>query len=125
METVKIWTNSIKCILCQIHDGPSENSTELGKFCNGTLPPALTSTSNSMLIHFKTDSSVTKTGFNASYTSGTEAKFYSLHNNIKDILRNIAIASVHVRYFSTSDICIWVIWETHDNSISDNNNDDD
>ncbi|XP_048465149.1 deleted in malignant brain tumors 1 protein [Rhincodon typus] len=49
-----------------IYDGPSTNSVLLAKFCSGS-DQTFTSTSNSMTVYFKTDSSVTRQGFSASY----------------------------------------------------------
>ncbi|XP_072414169.1 CUB and zona pellucida-like domain-containing protein 1 [Chiloscyllium punctatum] len=49
-----------------IYDGPSTNSVLLSKFCSGS-DETFTSTSNSMTVYFRTDSSVTRRGFSASY----------------------------------------------------------
>ncbi|XP_059509055.1 deleted in malignant brain tumors 1 protein-like [Stegostoma tigrinum] len=49
-----------------IYDGPSTNSTLVAKFCSGS-DQTFTSTSNSMTVYFKTDSSVTRQGFSANY----------------------------------------------------------
>ncbi|XP_041065220.1 uncharacterized protein LOC121289661 [Carcharodon carcharias] len=51
-----------------IYDGPTTNSVLLLKFCNGS-DEIFTSSSNSMTIYFRSDSSVTRRGFAANYSS--------------------------------------------------------
>ncbi|XP_078420929.1 scavenger receptor cysteine-rich domain-containing protein DMBT1-like isoform X3 [Cetorhinus maximus] len=51
-----------------IYDGPSTNSVLLSKFCNGS-DEIFTSSSSSMTIYFRSDSSVTRRGFAANYSS--------------------------------------------------------
>ncbi|XP_072181287.1 extracellular serine proteinase-like [Diadema setosum] len=53
----------------EIHDGDSTAATSLGKVCGDVIPEPITSTGNAMTVHFHTDSSVTRTGFRASYTA--------------------------------------------------------
>ncbi|XP_038629368.1 CUB and zona pellucida-like domain-containing protein 1 isoform X3 [Scyliorhinus canicula] len=49
-----------------VYDGPSTNSRLLSKFCQGS-DQIFSSSSNSMTIYFRSDSSVTKRGFTAAY----------------------------------------------------------
>ncbi|XP_045485243.1 cubilin-like [Pieris rapae] len=44
------------------------NGTSLGKYCGKSLPPALTTTSNKLMIKFQSDNSVNGLGFSLSYT---------------------------------------------------------
>ncbi|CAB3228775.1 unnamed protein product [Arctia plantaginis] len=55
----------------EVRDGPDMNSTLLGRFCGGSehMPPVQTSTHNFMFIRFKSDLSISGTGFYANYTT--------------------------------------------------------
>ncbi|XP_032520799.2 cubilin homolog [Danaus plexippus] len=55
----------------EIRDGPTVNSTLLGKYCGGaeSTPPIQTSTYNYMYIKFNSDMSITGRGFYANYTT--------------------------------------------------------
>lgn len=55
----------------QIRDGPDINSTLLGTYCGGSehIPPVQISTHNYLYLRFKSDMSVTGTGFYANYTT--------------------------------------------------------
>lgn len=47
----------------EIFDGVERNNlTSIGKFCGSDLPPTLTSSSNSLTLEFKSDSSVAREG---------------------------------------------------------------
>lgn len=51
----------------EVFDGNSADSTSLGRFCGHYYPEMLESSSNNMLIVFKSDSKVVRTGFKAEY----------------------------------------------------------
>lgn len=53
----------------EVFDGNSTDSTSLGRFCGYNYPEMLESSSNNMLIMFKSDSKVVRTGFKAEYYS--------------------------------------------------------
>ncbi|XP_075972136.1 cubilin [Anticarsia gemmatalis] len=55
----------------EIRDGPDGNSTLLGRYCGGSdhTPPVQTSTHNYMYIRFRSDMSLSGTGFYANYTT--------------------------------------------------------
>lgn len=55
----------------EIRDGPDINSTLLGRYCGGSqhMPPVQTSTHNYMYVRFKSDMSLSGTGFYANYTT--------------------------------------------------------
>ncbi|CAB3235739.1 unnamed protein product [Arctia plantaginis] len=55
----------------EVRDGPDVNSTLLGRFCGGSehIPPVQTSTHNFMYIRFKSDMTISGTGFYANYTT--------------------------------------------------------
>eukprot|EP00057_Strongylocentrotus_purpuratus_P019856 XP_011674330.1 PREDICTED: tolloid-like protein 1 [Strongylocentrotus purpuratus] len=50
-----------------VYDGTSTSDPVLAVLCGNTIPDSLTSSGRSMFLVFKTDSSVTKNGFSASY----------------------------------------------------------
>lgn len=52
-----------------VYDGSSSSSTRIGHFSGNSIPPELTTSGNQMTVIFTSDYSVTKTGFNAVYTS--------------------------------------------------------
>ena len=47
----------------QVHDGPTELGSSLGKFCGDLQPFSVWSTGNKMLVKFMSDSSINKIGF--------------------------------------------------------------
>ncbi|XP_061778961.1 ovochymase-2 [Nerophis lumbriciformis] len=51
----------------QVYDG----STSLGKFCGGTMPKPVESSSNTMIVRFKSDSTGRSRGFTATYTKSS------------------------------------------------------
>ncbi len=53
----------------EIYDGATIASPLLGRFTGDSLPPAITSSSGSVLVRFYTDNSVAKQGWSAYYTS--------------------------------------------------------
>lgn len=53
----------------QIYDGDSVSFPLVGTFCGNVIPAAVASTSNFLTVHFVTDSSVNRRGFNATYRS--------------------------------------------------------
>ena len=50
-----------------IYDGGSITSPMMGKYCGDSIPPSHISSSNDVLIHFQSDSSSTKAGFQMEY----------------------------------------------------------
>ncbi|XP_053569959.1 cubilin [Bombina bombina] len=60
--------NSTGCALTyiEIRDGDTEASSLIGKYCDSTIPASITSSSNSLWIKYKSDSSVTSS-FRAFY----------------------------------------------------------
>ncbi|XP_067441011.1 ovochymase-2 [Thunnus thynnus] len=55
----------------QVYDGYKAGSSLLGKFCGGTMPKPMESSSNTMMVRFKSDSSSTSKGFRATYTKSS------------------------------------------------------
>jgi len=54
----------------RVYDGPGTSDPLLGSYTGTTLPAAITSSGGSMLVHFTSDYSETRSGWTASYTSG-------------------------------------------------------
>ena len=52
-----------------VYNGPTTSDSLLGSFTGNTLPPAVTSTGGTMLVHFTSDPSLNKQGFSAKYAS--------------------------------------------------------
>ena len=55
-----------------LYDGNSEVSPPLAKHCGGLIPPTYFSQTNMLFIHFQTDGSVTRTGFELEYTPSSK-----------------------------------------------------
>ncbi|HIA07157.1 MAG TPA: T9SS type A sorting domain-containing protein, partial [Flavobacteriales bacterium] len=55
----------------KVYDGPTTSSNILGTFSGTSLPTTVTSTGGDMLLHFTSDGSIVKTGWDATYTSST------------------------------------------------------
>ncbi|XP_040002652.1 ovochymase-2 [Xiphias gladius] len=52
----------------QVYDGHKAGSSLMGKFCGRTMPKPMESSSNTMVVLFKSDNMVTSKGFKATYT---------------------------------------------------------
>uniref|UniRef100_A0A667YG15 Zgc:154142 n=1 Tax=Myripristis murdjan TaxID=586833 RepID=A0A667YG15_9TELE len=55
----------------EIFDGHKTGSATLGKFCGGRIPKPVESSSNTMVVRFKTDATLTSKGFSATYTKSS------------------------------------------------------
>ena len=67
MEFLKSFFFNICIFFLQILDG--ENNAQLLKRCGNEIPEPVTSTSNSIIVKFKTDSSVQASGFLLNWTA--------------------------------------------------------
>ncbi|GMR48509.1 hypothetical protein PMAYCL1PPCAC_18704 [Pristionchus mayeri] len=52
-----------------IQDGPEASRSSLGIFCGSLIPPSILSSSNQLILHFYSDTSVSRRGFLAEYES--------------------------------------------------------
>ena len=50
-----------------LYDGDANINSLIGKYCGNSIPNNQKSSTNSVLIHFKSDPSVTKSGFKLKY----------------------------------------------------------
>jgi hypothetical protein len=65
-----------------IYDGGSSTSSMMGKYCGNSIPPSHVSSSNEVLIQFKSDGSQTRAGFKMEYIP-TGKQNTSIQNNTK------------------------------------------
>lgn len=63
------------CILdyLELHDGSNLNAELISRLCGNTRPSTQLSTGSSLLLRFRTDTSVTHKGFKAKYSIGKSA----------------------------------------------------
>jgi len=54
----------------RVYDGPTTDDVLLGEFTGTSLPGSITSSQGSLLVHFISDHSETRSGWSADYTSG-------------------------------------------------------
>jgi len=62
------------CVGCvydyiEIFDGNQSDATKIGRFCGSNKPTPIRSSTNELFLKFVTDSSITRSGFVASYTA--------------------------------------------------------
>lgn len=58
-----------------IHDGKSENSSNLGTYCGGTEPYVVVASSNDMFMVLRTDEGLQRKGFFATYSTGNSLAY--------------------------------------------------
>ena len=58
---IKFWV--FRYDFVTIYDGPSTSYPILGPYCGDTIPPDHISSKTSLLVHFHSDSSVARSGF--------------------------------------------------------------
>ncbi|KAM4534255.1 cubilin [Odontesthes bonariensis] len=84
----------------EIRDGSMEDDQLIGKYCGSTLPAPIVSSSNSLWIRFKSDSSVSRAGFRAVYSDacgGTLSGTGQIHS------------PYHPNSYPHNKVCEWVI----------------
>lgn len=72
LEERNILTESCDYDWLAVYDGSGTSDTVLGRWCGLERPPALTSSSNEMLVVLSTDRNGAYRGFNAIYTGGKD-----------------------------------------------------
>lgn len=60
------------------YDGKSENNSLLGVFCGNRLPPTMMASSNYLFMILKSDKSLQRKGFSASYNTSRSSYVYSI-----------------------------------------------
>lgn len=69
----------------ELHDGSTLNAGLISRLCGNTLPSTQHSTGSSMLLRFRTDTSVTHKGFKAKYSIGRQITVIT--NNLKMVFQ--------------------------------------
>lgn len=75
-----------------LFDGPTVTHRHLGNYCGADRPPNIVTTSNQLLVVFKSDFNIGGRGFKAHYYSGTWMEFM-----IKNLHRNKVLFVCHAR----------------------------
>lgn len=86
-----------------VHDGPSMSSPLLAQICGDKLPPSITSTSNTIYVRFRSDSSRNHRGFRASFSEACGASIMT-----DDVGGTIASPRFPELYGSNLN-CKWII----------------
>ena len=55
-----------------LYDGDSNSAPIIGEYCGNSIPNNQISSTNSVLIHFESDGSVTESGFQLEYQRSSE-----------------------------------------------------
>lgn len=66
-----------------LFDGPTVTHRHLGKYCGADKPPNIITTSNQLLVVFKSDFNIGGRGFKAYYYSGRWTWFWLSHINMQ------------------------------------------
>jgi hypothetical protein len=90
-----------------IYDGPTANSPVLGNYLGNTLPPAVSSTGNKMLITFKSSEGNSASGWSANYSTTAPVWCNGLINITADTAE-ITDGSLNFNYHNHS-LCRWMI----------------
>ncbi|VVC99646.1 unnamed protein product [Leptidea sinapis] len=91
----------------EIRDGPSNNSTLLGKYCGGSfhIPPAQTSSFNYMYIGFHSDMSISGTGFYANFTT-VDTECGGIHRDTTGLINHPPSGTKRYR---NDQSCVWLL----------------
>ncbi|XP_033951393.1 bone morphogenetic protein 1-like isoform X2 [Pseudochaenichthys georgianus] len=89
----------------EIYDGQDARAQSLGRFCGTKKPSPVMSTGNKMFLHFFSDNSVQKRGFEASYRAECGGSLKA-EVNTKDLYSHAQFGDTN--YPSGSD-CLWVV----------------
>ena len=104
-----------------VYDGSTVSATILGSFSGSSLPVAISSTGGNMLVHFTSDGSLVKDGWDASYTTSTggggSTTYCSGLTNLTAPSGTFSDGSSSNEYNNDSD-CQWLIQPTNANSIT-------
>lgn len=79
----------------------------LGRYCGNELPHPVTSFSNSMLVNFVSDQSVSYRGFRATYSASTSSE-----TNFSTLLRSAQMCSLQIMLIpvqAVEEICWWKV----------------
>lgn len=101
----------------RVYDGPTTSSPLLGSYSGTSIPPTLTSTGGSMLVVFTSDSSITRAGWEASYTSNGvstsltasigEVRYYPVPTREELTIELPAGPSASLQVYDTQGKIVW------------------
>ncbi|CAM9531973.1 unnamed protein product [Lampetra fluviatilis] len=91
-----------------VHDGSNEHAPLLAKLCGTALPPALAATGNELFVRFRSDGSVQRHGFSASFSTGCGYRI------IADAVGGALTSPLHPHNYPGNQNCSWII-EAHEN----------
>ncbi|XP_045516085.1 cubilin-like [Pieris brassicae] len=91
----------------EVRDGPTSNSSLLGRYCGGSdhIPPIQTSSFNYLFIGFHSDMSISGTGFFANYTT-LDIECGGIYRETTGLINYPASGKV---YYSNDQSCTWVL----------------
>ncbi|XP_022107899.1 cubilin-like isoform X2 [Acanthaster planci] len=95
----------------RVFDGLTENDPILGTYCGTDLPPPIQSTSNGLRVKFRTDYSVSGSGFHAAYQTNCD------HVRLTDYNGVIESPNFPDPYPHNRD-CTWIIVTTEGNTVN-------
>ena len=73
--------------------GPAGGVTQLGRWCGDTLPPAISSSADTVLVHFQSDYSVAHNGFRLGGKAESKVKLCSFKQRFPKIPQSFSIVS--------------------------------
>ncbi|XP_069007315.1 cubilin [Embiotoca jacksoni] len=96
----------------EVHDGNSSSAPELVKLCGSQLPANINSSSNQLYIKLRTDSSVSRGGFLASYTTKCRGLVISGRQ------RGAIESPNFPNNYPTNSLCSWTIQASSGNAVN-------
>ena len=64
----------------RVYDGEDNSAPSLATLCGQTVPGDIVSSNNDLFVHFKSDNSITQSGFQIKYTAILRSKCYLAEN---------------------------------------------
>ena len=89
----------------EIYDGDSEDFPVIGRYCGTTNPGIIKSSKSTMLVRFRTDSSVVRTGFEANWITDCGQNITATGNSEMDQGR--ILSPGHPALYAPSLLCTW------------------
>lgn len=77
-----------KADFLEVKDGPVSSAQPVGRFCGESVPSVFETLSNTMLITFRSDNSIQRSGFHLRYIFKGEVKFTDNHLIVFILVKN-------------------------------------
>jgi Zn-dependent metalloprotease len=100
----------------EIYDGATTASPLLGRYTGSNLPPSVTSSGGSILVHFYSDLDIAKQGWSANYTSATTT-YCSGTTTLTSLSGTFSDGSGANQYGNNS-LCSWLVQPISASSIT-------